>query len=246
MSLLRTRGLTKNFGALRVLDKVDLEVEQGSLHAVVGPNGAGKTTLFNLISGFIKPNAGKIEFNGKNITHAHPYQMAHLGIRRSFQVITLFPELSALENVRLAVQAESKERYSFFRKALDLKELVTQSLEILNTLGLADKANQKACELSHGEQRLLDIGMAMAGEGVLLLLDEPTSGLVYDEIPMMGETIKRLTPKHTVVLIEHRIDMILSISDTITVLDYGRIISQGPPDVIQKSEEVSKAYLGVR
>lgn len=246
MFLLKTRGLTKNFGALRVLDHVDMEVEEGSLHSVVGPNGAGKTTLFNLISGFIKPTEGKVEFNGQDVTHLPPHQMAHLGMQRSFQVITLFPELTALENVRLANQARRKERFSFFKRALHLTESVAQAYEVLKTLGLADKANYKAAELSHGEQRLLDIGVAMAGESLLLLLDEPTSGLVYDEIPMMGETIKRLTPKHTVVIIEHRVDMLLSISDTITVLDYGRVIAQGPPHVIQNSEEVSRAYLGVK
>ena len=187
-----------------------------------------------------------MEFQHREITHLAPHQMAHLGIRRSFQVITLFPELPALENIRLAIQAREKERFSFFKKASDLKDSVAQSYEILKTLGLSEKAGYKASELSHGEQRLLDIGVAMAGEGVLLLLDEPTSGLAHDEIPMMAGTIKRLTPKHTVVLIEHRVDMVLSISDIITVIDFGKVIAQGPPEMIQKSEEVSRAYLGVR
>jgi len=246
MALLRTIGLTKDFGALRALDHVDLEVQEGTLHSVVGPNGAGKTTLFNLISGFIKPTEGKVEFNNREITHLPPHQMAHLGIRRSFQVITLFPELSALENIRLAIQARAKEKFSLFKKASDLRECLDQSYEILRMLGLAEKAEHKASELSHGEQRLLDIGVAMAGEGILLLLDEPTSGLAHDEIPAMSEAIKRLTPKHTVVLIEHRVDMVLSISDNITVIDFGKVIAQGPPEVIQNSEEVSRAYLGVR
>lgn len=246
MALLRTIGLTKDFGGLRVLDHIDLEVQEGNLHSVVGPNGAGKTTLFNVISGFIKPTEGKIELKGEDITRLPPYQMAHFGIRRSFQVITLFLELTALENIRLAIQAKRKERFSLFKKASDLKELVDQSYEILHMVGLDEKGEHKACELSHGEQRLLDIGVAMAGESILLLLDEPTSGLVYDEVPMMGETIKKLTPKHTVVLIEHRVDMVLSISDSITVMDFGRVIAQGPPDVIRNNEEVSRAYLGVR
>lgn len=246
MALLKIIGLTKDFGALRALDHLNLEVQEGSLHSVVGPNGAGKTTLFNLISGFIKATEGKVEFKQREITHLPAHQMARLGIRRSFQVITLFPELTALENIRLAIQAREKERFSFLRKASDLKGLLAQSYEILRTLGLAEKAEYKASELSHGEQRLLDIGVAMAGEGILLLLDEPTSGLAHDEIPMMAGIIKRLTPKHTVLLIEHRVDMVLSISDTITVIDFGRVIAQGPPEVIQKSEEVSRAYLGVR
>jgi branched-chain amino acid transport system ATP-binding protein len=244
MSLLSIQGLGKNFGALRVLSDINLNVEKGSLHAVVGPNGAGKTTLFNLISGFIKPSDGKIIFNGLEISNVPPYQMARLGIRRSFQLLTIFPELTVLENVRLAIQATSGKNFSFFRRAVDIYDMAHQAYDILEVLNLAEKADWKASELSHGEQRYLDIGIAMAGGGVLLLLDEPTSGLVYDEIPRMGQTIKKLTPKITVVIIEHRIEMVLAISDTITVLDYGRIIAEGPPDIIRGDEKVGKAYLG--
>jgi len=245
MSLLSIQGLSKNFGALRVLSEINLNVEKGSLHAVVGPNGAGKTTLFNLISGFIKPSDGKIIFNGLEISNVPPYQMARLGIRRSFQLLTIFPELTVLENVRLAIQATSGKNFSFFRRAVDIYDMAHQAYDILEVLNLAEKADWKASELSHGEQRYLDIGIAMAGGGVLLLLDEPTSGLVYDEIPRMGQTIKNLTPKITVLIIEHRIEMVLAISDTITVLDYGRIISEGPPDIIRGDEKVGKAYLGL-
>jgi branched-chain amino acid transport system ATP-binding protein len=245
MSLLSIQGLGKNFGALRVLSDINLNVEKGSLHAVVGPNGAGKTTLFNLISGFIKPSDGKIIFNGLEISNVPPYQMARLGIRRSFQLLTIFPELTVLENVRLAIQATSGKNFSFFRRAVDIYDMAHQAYDILEVLNLAEKADWKASELSHGEQRYLDIGIAMAGGGVLLLLDEPTSGLVYDEIPRMGQTIKNLTPKITVLIIEHRIEMVLAISDTITVLDYGRIIAEGPPDIIRGDEKVGKAYLGL-
>ncbi len=216
------------------------------MHSVVGPNGAGKTTLFNLLSGVMIPNEGKIEFNGKEISCFPSYQRARLGISRSFQVITLFPELTALENVRLAFQAKGKHRFNFVRKASGLKTHIHQSFQILEDLGLAGKAQHKACELSHGEQRLLDIGVAMAGDSILLLLDEPTSGLAYDEIVVMGRTIKNLQSKHTIILIEHRIDMVLSISDRITVMDYGCVIAQGPPDLIQTNEEVKRAYLGER
>jgi branched-chain amino acid transport system ATP-binding protein len=246
MALLRAIGLTKDFGALRAVDHVDLEVEEGSLHSIVGPNGAGKTTLFNLLSGFIKPTEGRVIFRGVDITHLPPHERVHLGMKRSFQVITLFPELTALENVRLAVQASNKSKLSFFKKASDFKDVETKSYEILNLLRLGEKAQYKACEISHGEQRLLDIGISMAGESILLLLDEPTSGLAHDEVPMMADTIKKLTPKHTVLLIEHRVEMVLSVSDSITVLDYGRVIAQGPPDAIRDNEEVSRAYLGVR
>jgi branched-chain amino acid transport system ATP-binding protein len=246
MTLLSLQKLTKDFGALRVLEDVTLELDRGSLHAVVGPNGAGKTTLFNLISGFIKPTAGKIVFDGIDISKIPPHQIAHLGIGRSFQVLTFFPELTVLENVRLAVQATSKKRFSLLRKAMDMRDIVERSYEILSLFGLGEKAGVKASELSHGEQRYLDIGIAMAGGAKLLLLDEPTSGLVYDEIPRMGETIRKLTPNITVLLIEHRIEMVLSISHIITVLDYGRIIAQGPPGIVRRNEEISKAYLGLR
>jgi ABC-type branched-subunit amino acid transport system ATPase component len=245
VAILEMRRLSKDFGALRAVNDFHCQVEKGSLHAVVGPNGAGKTTLFNLISGFLEPTEGEIIFNGTDITKMPPYQMAHLGMRRSFQVLTLFSELTVLENVRLAIQARSGKNFNFFRRAMGMHDMVRQAFEILETLGLADEAERKAGELSHGKQRYLDIGIAMAGGGLLLLLDEPTSGLVYDEIPRMGETIKKLTPEMTILLIEHRIEMVLSISDKITVLDYGRVIAEGAPDVIRGNEEVSKAYLGL-
>jgi ABC-type branched-subunit amino acid transport system ATPase component len=241
---LEIQGVSKDFGALRVLSDIHLQIEQGTLHALVGPNGAGKTTLFNVISGFLRPTKGQIIFNRMNISKIPPHRRAHLGIRRSFQVLTLFPELTVLENVRLAIQAMSNKNFGFFRKAYDMPEMLTQAHDILEHLGLADVSDRKAGELSHGLQRYLDIGIAMAGGGLLLLLDEPTSGLVYDEIPRMGEAIRKLTPHATVMIIEHRIKMVLQISDTITVLHYGQIIASGPPEEIQGNEEVSKAYLG--
>ena len=245
MALLEINRLCKDFGALRVVDNFTSQVEQGSLHAVVGPNGAGKTTLFNLICGFLDPTEGEIIFNGQDITKVPPHQMARLGMRRSFQVLTLFSELTVLENVRLAIQARSGKNFNIFRNAMRMHDMVQAAYDVLESLGLADEADRKVNELSHGKQRYLDIGIAMAGGGILLLLDEPTSGLVYDEIPRMGETIKKLTPQMTVLMIEHRIEMVLSISDEITVLDYGRIIAEGTPDAIRGNEEVSKAYLGI-
>ena len=171
MALLEVQALRKNFGTLCVLDNVNMQVEEGSLHVVVGPNGAGKTTLFNLISGFLSPTEGKIIFNGTDISRFSAYQMAHLGIRRSFQVLTLFPELTVLENVRVAIQSVSRKNFIFFRKAMDLHNILKQAYEILETFGLTDLADRKAGELSHGQQRYLDIGIAIAGGGVLVLLD---------------------------------------------------------------------------
>jgi branched-chain amino acid transport system ATP-binding protein len=245
MALLEIRKLSKDFGAMRVLDNVNIQVEKGSLHSVVGPNGAGKTTLFNIISGFLDPTEGDIIFNGMHSSKIPPHRMAHLGMRRSFQVITLFSELTVLENVRLAIQSIRRKNFIFFRKAMDMRDMVEQAHEILRVLGLGEMAECKAGELSHGQQRYLDIAIAMAGEGRLILLDEPTSGLVYDEIPKMGATIKKLTPEMTVLLIEHRIEMVLQISDFISVLDYGHVIASGPPDAIRGDKQVSKAYLGL-
>lgn len=227
-----------------MLDNCSFEVEKGSLHTVVGPNGAGKTTLFNLISGFLRPSGGEILYKGIDVSRIPPYKMAHMGMRRSFQVLTVFSDLTALENVRLAIQATSGKSFNFFRRAMDIKEIVKEAYRLLSVVGLEEEANRVAAELSHGQQRYLDIAIAIAGKCDLLLLDEPTSGLVHEEIPQMGKTIKNLTPDITVLLIEHRIEMVLSISDMITVLDYGRVVAQGPPEEIRRNEEVSKAYLG--
>jgi branched-chain amino acid transport system ATP-binding protein len=245
MALLNIQGVSMDFGALRVLNNLNFGVEEGALHAIVGPNGAGKTTLFNLISGFLRPTEGQILYKEQDISHIPPHRMAHMGMRRSFQLLTLFTDLTVLENVRLAIQARSRKNFRLFRKAMDMREMVAEAATILEALGLSDDAERKASELSHGKQRYLDIGIAMAGEGSLLLLDEPTSGLVYDEIPRMGETIKQLTSKMTVLLIEHRIEMVLSISDRVTVLDYGRVIADGAPDDVRGNAEVSRAYLGL-
>ena len=245
MALLSITGLTKNFGALRVLDGIHMEVQEGSLHSVVGPNGAGKTTLFNVISGFIKPTEGKVEFKREDITHLSPYQMAYKGISRSFQVITLFPELTTLENIRLAIQAKRKERFSFFKKASELKETVEQSHATLKLLGLDAKAEHKASELSHGEQRLLDIGVAMAGENTLLLLDEPSMGLA----PMLVEKIFEIVVEinksgTTIMLVEQNASMALSIANRAYVLETGEVVLSGDAGELARNPEVRKAYLG--
>lgn len=246
MILLRTKELTKDFGALRAVDHVNLEVEEGMVYSIVGPNGAGKTTVFNLISGFLRPTEGKVEFRGEDITGNPPHKMSHLGIGRSFQVISLFPELTVLENVRLAVQARERGRFNIFKSASDMKAALEKADTVLDILGLSAGAEHHAAELSHGDQRLLDIGVAMAADATLLLLDEPTSGLSPAESTKIAQTVKGLTEHLTVILIEHRIDMVLSISDRIAVLDYGRLLIEGTPEQIRGNEEVRRAYLGVR
>ncbi len=246
MSILAIKGLVKNFGAMTVLNGVDLKVERGSLHAIVGPNGAGKTTLFNVICGFLKPTRGKILFENHEITNRPPDKISKMGMQRSFQALQLFPELTVLENVRLAVQSINKNNLNFFMKASHMRDTLDKAYEILQLLGLANKAEFKASELSHGEERYLDLGVALGSGGELLLLDEPTSGLVHEEIPDMGETIRKLVPDKTVLIIEHRVEMLLSVADIITVLDYGKVIAEGSPKELRDNEAVTKAYLGLR
>jgi branched-chain amino acid transport system ATP-binding protein len=246
MPILAIKGLCKKFGAMTVLNGVELNVKKGSLHAIVGPNGAGKTTLFNVICGFLNPTRGGIFFENREITNMTPDKISKMGIQRSFQNLELFSELTVLENVRLAVQSMNKRNINFFRKASHMRDTVYKAYEILQLLGLANKAEFKASELSHGEERYLDLGIALGSGGNLLLLDEPTSGLVHDEIPDMGETIRKLVPDKTVLIIEHRIEMLLSVADIITVLDYGKVIAEGSPKELRDNEAVTKAYLGLR
>lgn len=244
MSNLRIQAINVNFGALNVLNDLSIVVKEGTLHSIVGPNGAGKTTLFNVISGFIRPTSGTVFFNGTDLTKLPAHKRVQLGISRSFQVITIFPELTVLENVRLGLQSKSKKKFRFLKNADKLDGIIEQAYKLLERVQLVDKANKNAGELSHGEQRYLDIGVAIACADELVLLDEPTSGLVHDEIPRMGEFIKSLTPELTVILIEHRIDMVLSISNTVTVLDYGRLIVSGLPEIVKENKEARIAYIG--
>lgn len=246
MVLLRTKGLTKRFGALQAVDHVDIEVEKGIIYSIVGPNGAGKTTLFNLISGFLRPTEGTIEFRGEDITGYPPHKMSHLGMGRSFQIISLFSELTVLENVRLAVQARERGRFNVFKSASDMKAALEKAYTVLGMIGLSASVEHKAAELSHGDQRLLDIGVAMAADATLLLLDEPTSGLSPAESIKIAQTVQGLAEHLTVILIEHRIDMVLSISDRIAVLNYGQLVIEGTPEQVRGDEEIRRAYLGVR
>jgi len=223
---------------------VNLEVMEGSIHSVIGPNGAGKTTLFNLLTGFLKPSAGVIIFNGKEITGLPPEKISKLGVSRSFQITSIFPDLTVSENVRIALQSRTSMSYRFLKKLSIGDGLEERSREVLQQLGLREKADLPAKHLSHGEKRILDIGIGVATTPQLLLLDEPASGLVGDEIARVTNLVKEISSRVTVVLVEHNIDVVLSISDRITVLYYGGIIAEGSPDEIQSNAEVQEVYLG--
>jgi branched-chain amino acid transport system ATP-binding protein len=242
--LLETVRLSKSFGALQAVVNVALKVTEGTIHSVIGPNGAGKTTLFNLLTGFLKPTEGTIIFNGKDITGLSPDKISKLGVSRSFQITSIFPDLTVRENVRIALQSRTTVSYRFLKKLSIGDGLEEKSREVLRQIGLQDKAGLPAKHLSHGEKRILDIGIGVATSPQLLLLDEPASGLVGDEIVRMTNLVKDISRGVTVVLVEHNIDVVLSVSDRITVLYYGSIIAQGSPNEIQSNANVQEVYLG--
>jgi branched-chain amino acid transport system ATP-binding protein len=242
--VLETVNLSKNFGALRALSEVNLKIIQGNIYSIIGPNGAGKTTLFNLLTGFHIPTSGNIYFKGNEITGLPPEEICRRGIGRSFQITSTFPELTTRENIRIALQSRTNTNYRFFYSMNRLLRLDEEAQKILEQIGLGEKGELSAKYLSHGERRILDIGIGMATGPQLLLLDEPASGLVGDEISRIMSLVKDISREVTVILVEHNIDVILSISDRVIVLYYGEVIASGTPDEIQKDERVQKVYLG--
>ena len=245
MRLLSTESLTKSFGALTAVNAVTLEVEEGSLHSVIGPNGAGKTTFFNLLTGQHAPTSGRIIFDGRDIAGTPPHGIAHLGIARSFQRTSIFPTLSILDNVWLAAFArQASWRGLAWRRADRYPELTRRALEVLGEVGLGEKARQPAREISHGEQRQLELAIALAASPRLLLLDEPAAGLSPDETQKMVALVRKLKGRYTIILIEHKIDVVMTISDRISVMHFGSVIAEGTPVEIQRNAEVRRAYLG--
>ena len=241
--VLRAAGLTKRFGGLTALDGIDLEVRAGELRAIIGPNGSGKTTLFHLLSRALEPTAGTIEFRGREITRTPQHRMAHLGLARSFQITSLFPELSVFENVRVAVQAR-RTMLNFWSATDRLGAINQRAGALLAELGMAARGREPAGVLSHGEQRYLEIGLALAADPVLLLLDEPTAGMSPQETRDAAQFIAGLKRRLTVLLVEHDMDIVMSISDRITVLHQGRIIADGAPADVAADAQVRAVYLG--
>lgn len=244
MALLETKGLTKSFGALTAVRDVDLTVQKGIIHSIIGPNGAGKTSLFNLLSGVYQPTSGTIEFQGRDITSFKLFKRSHIGFGRSFQITSIFPELTVRENVRLPVQSRGKKNFNVLRKATDMQEVEEKTTAILEEMELREFEDQKAGTIPYGSQRSLDMAIALATEPILLLLDEPTSGMTPEDTYKMIALIKRISEGYTIILIEHHMNVVMSISDKITVLHQGRIIAQGAPEFVRENEEVKRAYLG--
>ena len=242
--LLQIEGLTKRFGGVVASDDIVLDVVSGELHAIIGPNGAGKTTLIGQLAGEITPNSGRLHFEQREITALPVHARNRLGLARSFQITSLFRDLTALDNVALAVQAHAGHSFRFWRDARGEFELREPARAVLDRVGLSSRADVMVASLSHGEQRQLELAMALAARPRLLLLDEPMAGLGAEESARMVETLRELKRELTILLIEHDMEAVFALADRITVLVYGRVIASGAPDEIRANPEVRQAYLG--
>jgi branched-chain amino acid transport system ATP-binding protein len=245
MAILETKSLSKSFGALDAVKGVSLAIEAGSLHSIIGPNGAGKTTLFNLLTGTFPPTSGNILLDAKDITGTPAHGVAHLGLARSFQRTNVFPAFSLLDNVWVAAFATGPTWNGLlYRKTTSYPEAMERSRAALSDVGLSSKEQVPAREISHGEQRQLELAIALAAAPRVLLLDEPAAGLSPEETRSMVALVRGLKGRYTIVLIEHKIDIIMSVSDRISVMHFGSLIAEGSPEEIQRNAEVRKAYLG--
>jgi branched-chain amino acid transport system ATP-binding protein len=245
-ALLETRNLSISFGEQEVIRDVNFKAPKGKFLSIIGPNGAGKTTLFNLLSGQLAPTKGEIYFKGQNITNLSVAERARMGIGRSFQLTNIFPELTVLENVRLAVQSQRKDFYSILPKPAKYRKQLEEARRLLDMVFLKKKEDYLAINLTHGEKRKLEIAMLLALKPNLLLLDEPTAGISVEEVPAILEVIENIKKdsENTIVLIEHKIEMVLALSDYLVVLFNGELLAEGEPGVIMQDERVQNAYLG--
>ncbi|MCW5848952.1 MAG: ABC transporter ATP-binding protein [Anaerolineae bacterium] len=245
-TLLEAQGLVKQFGGLVAVNNVSLQVQRGALHSIIGPNGAGKTTLFNLLSGYLKPTAGHVLFKGHDLTRVPTHRIAHLGVGRSFQITNLFPNLTVLENVRLAAQAMGGDSFKLFRPASSFPQYEARAAEAIQVVGLGGKEGVVAAALPHGDKRKLELGILLAPDPELLLLDEPTAGMASEQVPELMNTIAdiRRQGAKTIMLVEHNMNVVMNVSDRITVMHQGAVLAEGTPAEIAANETVQSAYLG--
>jgi branched-chain amino acid transport system ATP-binding protein len=244
-TILRTKGLSKSFGGFVALSGISAEFRRGAITSIIGPNGAGKSTFFNLLSGSLRPSGGRIEFEGRDVTGVAQHKFAHMGIAKSFQITNVFPQLSARENVRVGLQAFVS-RYDIWRSRGKLPRLVEKADELLALVGLWDHRERAARELAHGQQRALEVGMALAADPRLLLLDEPTAGMSPEETRVMMDLIVGLAQRRTIVLVEHKMKLVMGISDRVLVLHHGELLAQGTPAEVRQNDQVKRVYLGQR
>ncbi len=244
MGILTIQNLHRHFGGVAAINGVNLDFAERELRSVIGPNGAGKTTLFNVITGKLPADSGRIVFHNQEITNRPPHEVVRLGICRTFQKSSIFPGLTTLENLRISRQMRLGGSHRLFSPRDSLKSVREESLAILERLGLGDKANMLASNLSHGDQRLMEIGVALAGSPRLLLLDEPTAGMSPRETERTVNLVREFAKDVPVILVEHDMEVVMAISDKISVMHQGTIIAEGPPEEIKRNDQVREAYLG--
>lgn len=245
-TILEAINLSKVFGGLVAVDDVSIQIKKQTLHAIIGPNGAGKTTLFNILSGVMPPTAGRVLYKGHDISRLSPQKRAHLGIGRSYQITNIFENLTVLENIRLGAQAMGKDNFKIFQRADHYTAYIEKAEEVINTVGLSGREGVLARNLPHGEKRKLELGIMLACDPELLLFDEPTAGMSSEQVPELIKIINKVVREkdRTAILVEHRMDMVMSISDVITVMNQGRVLAEGSPHEIANNPQVQTAYLG--
>ncbi len=244
--ILETQNIRKQFGGLVAVDNVSIKVRKNSLHAIIGPNGAGKTTFFNLLSGNLEPTSGKVIYKGQDITHQPVHRTIHFGIGRSFQITNIFPNLTVFENIRLASQALGSDNFKFWQASSRFKKYEERTWNVIERVGLKERAQTFARTLPHGDQRKLELGMILAPDPEVLLLDEPTAGMASEQVPELIALIQGIQKEgnKTVMLVEHNMNVVMSVSDAITVMHQGMVLAEGTPAEIAANKEVQTAYLG--
>jgi branched-chain amino acid transport system ATP-binding protein len=242
--ILETRGLTKEFKGFVAVKDVSLKVRRGTIHALIGPNGAGKTTCFNLLTHFLEPTRGQIFFKGREITGSPPARIARMGLVRSFQISAVFPHLTVLENVRIALQSKRGRSFDFWRSASVLHELDSKARELIAAVNLTEFENSVAVELPYGRKRALEIATTLALDPEMMLLDEPTAGMTHADVERITALIRRVAANRTVLMVEHNLSVVSTLSNTITVLQRGEILAEGDYAAVSKDPRVVEAYLG--
>jgi branched-chain amino acid transport system ATP-binding protein len=240
--VLRTEDLTIRFGGLTALNKVNVSIRRGEIRAIIGPNGAGKSTFFNCITGVLRPTSGRILLNGNDITGQPPNMISRAGVARSYQITNILPNATTLENVRIAAQSR-RHGWNMFRHYTEFRDIIDKAQAVLASVGLAGKADELASNLSHGEQRNLEIGIALATEPQLLCLDEPTAGMSAAETHDIMQLVRRIAKDLTILIVEHDMPLVMELADRITVFHYGAVLADGPPAEIQSNPRVQEVYL---
>ncbi len=243
--ILETHSLTKEFKGFTAVSNVNLSVHRGAIHALIGPNGAGKTTCFNLLTKFLVPTSGRILFNGHDITSEQPAQIARRGVIRSFQISAVFPHLTLMENVRLGLQRQLGTSFHFWRSERSLNQLNDRAMQLLTEVGLQDMADEVTVNLPYGRKRALEIATTLALEPELMLLDEPTQGMGHEDVDLVVELIRKVSKGRTILMVEHNLSVVETLSNVITVLQRGSILAEGTYDVVSKDPRVLEAYVGV-